>query len=59
MNLNVYKKNIRVVVFYHGKTKKLVEKIAEECNINLINAVQQRFPLWLDCSDLNDLIPQV
>ncbi len=40
MNLNVYKKNIRVVVFYHGKTKKLVEKIAEECNINLINAVQ-------------------
>ena len=26
---------------HHGNTKKLVEKIAEECNVDLIDAVQQ------------------
>ena len=26
---------------HHGNTKKLVEKIAEECKVDLINAVQQ------------------
>ncbi|MFQ6819438.1 MAG: hypothetical protein ACLRTI_10370 [Blautia sp.] len=26
---------------HHGNTKKLVEKIAEECKVDLIDAVQQ------------------
>ena len=33
---------------HHGNTKKLVEKIAEKCKVDLIDAVQCRLPAETD-----------
>ena len=34
---------------HHGNTEKLVKRIAEECQIDLIDAVKQPMRIWSSC----------